>query len=149
MKVILTENIKSLGNKGDIKDVSDGYAINFLIPQGKVVLASPENIASWQAEKNRDVAKVEARQDEYHKIIHTLNKQSLFFVAKVSEKNTLFKGISISDIIAEVKNKFNLDISDHWFVKASLLKELGRHSVFLRLPNNHLISFFVNIGPAK
>ena len=148
MKVILTENIKSLGNKGDIKDVSDGYAANFLLPQGKAVLASQGNLANWQAQKNKIKARVEAQQDQYQKITQTLDKQSLFFTAKVSEKNTLFKGISTGDIIAEVKNKFNLDISENWFVKANLLKELGKHNVFLRLPNNQLISFFINIKAA-
>jgi len=148
MKVILTENIKSLGNKGDIKDVSDGYANNFLIPQGKAILASQENMANVESKQNKLAAKFTAQQEEYQKIAKTLNKQSLSFTAKVSDKNTLFKGISTSDIIAEVKNKFNLDISENWFVKPSLLKELGKHNIFLRLPDNQLISFFINIKAA-
>jgi len=149
MKVILTENIKSLGVRGDIKEVSDGYASNFLLAQGKAVLASKTNINNLQAQQNQVEAKVEAQQDEYLKIAKTLNKQSLFFTAKVSDKNTLFKGISSSDIIAEVKNKFNLEINSNWFVKLSLFKELGKHNIFLRLPNNQLISFFININPVK
>jgi ribosomal protein L9 len=86
-----------------------------------------------------------AQEDGYQKIAKTLNKQSIFFVGKVSDKNTLFKGVSTDDIIEEVKNKFNLEIHNNWFVKASLLKELGKHTVFLRLPSNQLISFFINI----
>lgn len=145
MKVILTEDIKSLGVKGDIKNVSDGYASNFLLPQGKAVLASNENIANFKAQQNQVDAKTEAQQEQYQKIVKTLNKQSVFFRGKVSDKNILFKGISTSDIIMAVKDKFNLEIQDNWFVKPSLLKELGKHSVFLRLPNNQLISFFINI----
>ncbi|MBT4209980.1 MAG: 50S ribosomal protein L9 [Candidatus Komeilibacteria bacterium] len=145
MKVILTEDIKSLGLKGDIKEVSDGYANNFLLAQDKAVLASPANIASFQAQQNKADAKVSAQEENYQKIAKTLNKQSISFTGKVSDKNTLFKGISTNDIIAEVKNKFNLEIHDNWFVKPSLLKELGKHNVFLRLPSNQLISFFINI----
>jgi|APSaa5957512622_1039677.scaffolds.fasta_scaffold11416_3 large subunit ribosomal protein L9 len=147
MRVILTEDIKSLGVRGDIKEVSDGYATNCLLPQSKAVLASKQNIASWQADKNKAEAKVDAQQEIYQKIIKTLNKQSLSFIGKVSDKNTLFKGISTNDIIVEVKNKFKLEIHDNWFVKPKLLKELGKHNVFLRLPNNQLISFFINIKP--
>lgn len=147
MKVILTENIKSLGVRGDLKDVSDGYANNFLLAQAKAVVASPENIASFKAQKDNVSAKLGAQQDEYQKIIKTLNKQSLSFAGKVSAKNTLFKGISTNDIIAAVKNKFNLEISANWFVKPSLLKEVGKHSIFLRLPNSHLINFFISIKP--
>ena len=145
MKVILVADIKSLGFKGDIKDVSDGYAINFLLAQGKAILATGSNIAQLSAQKNRAIAKKEAQVGQYEKIVKTLNKQSVFFSSKVSEKNTLFKGVSTDDIIRAVKDKFNLDISANWFVKPSLLKNLGKHSVFLRLPNNQLISFFVNI----
>lgn len=145
MKVIITENIKGLGIKGDIKDVSDGYASNYLLPQGKAILASPENIARYKAQAGKAQAKLDAQDDKYEKIAKTLNKQSVFFVGKVSDKNTLFKGISTSDIIEEVRDKFNLELSANWFVKPSLLKDLGKHNVFLRLPNNKLISFFINI----
>lgn len=145
MKVILLENIASLGQKGDIKNVSDGYATNFLLPNGKVALATQENIKRLQAKENKAQAKAEERQDNYDKVIKTLNKQSIAFEGKASDKNTLFQGISGQDIVAEVKNKFNLDISDKWFVKPVLLKEVGRHNVHLRLPNNTLISLFINI----
>lgn len=145
MKVILLEDIKALGARGDIKDVSDGYANNFLLSQGKAILATESSVAQLKAQQNRVVAKKEAQAGQYEKIVKTLNKQSVLFASKVSEKNTLFKGVSTDDIIVAVKDKFNLDISANWFVKPSLLKNLGKHNVFLRLPNNQLISFFVNI----
>lgn len=145
MKVILTENIKSLGSRGDIKDVSDGYAGNYLLPQGKAVIASPENIHSFKASTNKNQEVLSAQEAKYGKIVLTLNKQSINFSGKASDKNILFQGISTSDIIDEVKNKFNLEISANWFVKPTLLKETGKHNVFLRLPNNQLISFFINI----
>ena len=107
MKVILTEDIKSLGLKGDIKEVSDGYANNFLLAQDKAVLASPANIASFQAQQNKADAKVSAQEENYQKIAKTLNKQSISFTGKVSDKNTLFKGISTNDIIVEVKNRLH------------------------------------------
>ena len=149
MKVILLENIASLGQKGEIKNVSDGYAGNFLIPQGKVTIATPEAVARLEAQANRAQQQEDDRQDEYSKIAKTLNKQSLNFEGKVSEKDILFKGISTSDIIGEVKNKFNLEISEKWFTKTSLFKKTGKHQAYLRLPNNKLISFFINIHPVK
>lgn len=145
MKVILTDNINNFGSKGDIKDVSDGYASNFLLPSGKAILASAENIIQYKASKSKSEAKVNEQNTYYQKIAKTLNKQSVNFSGKTSDKETLFQGVSSRDIIAEVKSKFNLDISENWFVKASLLKKVGRHTVFLRLPDNKLISFFINI----
>lgn len=145
MRVVLLENISSLGNRGDIKDVSDGYAVNFLLPNNKVALATADNVNLLKAKANKIAAQAEAQQDNYNKVSKTLNKQSLNFSAKVSDKNVLFKGISGQDILVEIKNKFNLDINEKWFVKSVLLKEVGRHNIYLRLPNNQLISFFINI----
>ncbi|MBU1203065.1 50S ribosomal protein L9 [Patescibacteria group bacterium] len=149
MKVVLIENINSLGKKGDIKDVSDGYAANFLLPHGLVVLATSENIAKWQAQEKQIQQNTDLRQENYDKIAKTLNKQSLTFAGKVSEKDILFQGISPKDIVTSIKEKFNLDINEKWFVKSEHFKTTGRHSVFLRLPNNKLISFFININPVK
>ena len=53
MKVVLLETIKSLGLKGDIKNVSDGYAMNFLIPQKKALIASEKNISNIKVKKDK------------------------------------------------------------------------------------------------
>ena len=63
MRVILLENIDSLGKRGEIKNVTDGYAVNFLLPQKKAVAASPSNIARYQNQQ----AKVEQRAKEQEK----------------------------------------------------------------------------------
>lgn len=149
MRVILLENIASLGSKGDIKDVSDGYANNFLLPQGKVALATHDHIERFKAQVDKAVIQQEEQVDNYQKVVRTLNKQSLSFTAKASDKNILFQGISTQDIVGEIKNKFNLEVNAKWFVKPAFLKEIGRHTVYLRLPDNQLISFFINIHPVE
>ena len=149
MKVILLQNINALGLKGDIKEVSDGYAINFLIPQNKASLATRVNVDNLQASKNKIQAKVEAQTQNYQKIARTLNKQSLNFNGKTSDKNNLFENISAQNIVLAVKEKFNLEINEKWFVKTVQLKKVGRHDVYLRLPSNELISIFININPIK
>ena len=148
MKVILLQNINSLGNKGDVKEVSDGYAMNFLLPQKKAILATKASLDTLTANKNQIQAKVEAQTQNYQKIARTLNKQSINFSGKTSDKNHLFEGISAKEVILAIKEKFNLDISEKWFVKTVQLKEVGRHDVYLRLPSGELISIFINIKTA-
>ena len=145
MKVILLENISSLGVKGEVKEVSDGFASNFLIPQGKVILATADNLVKLKAQANRVVVKKQEQVDAYQKIWQTLNKQTLNFSGKVSDKNHLFKGVSIHDIITAVKEQFNLDVHEKWLVNPSLFKTVGRYSVVLKLPNNQELTFFINI----
>lgn len=145
MRVILLENISSLGAKGEIKEVSDGFAVNFLIPQGKVILATASNISKFKAQANKVVIRQQEQADAYHKIFQTLSKQTLNFSGKASDKNHLFKGVSIHDIITAVTQQFNLPIHDNWFVEPTLFKTIGRFPVVLRLPNGQELTFFINI----
>lgn len=145
MRVILLETIKSLGVKGDIKEVSDGYAINFLLPQKKAALATTSNVGSLQAKEAKAEQQAQGQSDEYTKISKTLSKQTIGFSRKVSDKETLFKGVSIKDIAREVKNNFNLEINPKWFKDSAVIKTLGRHEVFVNLPDNKTISFYISI----
>lgn len=146
IKVILLENINSLGNKGEIKSVSDGYATNFLIPQGKALLATPENIKKLESKTQQLIKKQQAQNASYDKIYKSLNKQTLIFVGKVSDNDNLFSGISSKEIINEVKNKFNLDINDHWFARPVSFKKVGKHQVELKLPSGQQIIFYITIN---
>lgn len=145
MKVVLLETIKSLGLKGDIKSVSDGYAMNFLIPQKKALVASEKNINNIKATKEKKEKFVKEKNQEYSKLVKTLNKQSIVFKGKVSEKDHLFQGIHTKDIIDYVKKNFNLDLNEKWFKDSVSLKSLGKHSIKLILPDNNTIIVFVEV----
>ena len=139
------QDIVSLGKKGEVKNVSDGYAINFLLPQNKVVSATKHNIAQFEAKLNRREVKVKEKQNIYKKISQTLNKQTVSFSGKVSDKETLFQGIGVNNIIQAVKANFNLDINEKWFRDSAVIKKIGRHEIILNLPDNKTISFYINI----
>ena len=145
MKVVLLETIKSLGLKGDIKNVSDGYAVNFLIPQKKALIASEKNISNLKVKKDKQNKIIEEQSQEYSKIFKTLNKQTLVFKGKASEKNHLFQGIHIKDIISYIKKNFNLDLNEKWFKDTVSLKSLGRFPIILNIPDSNSITIFVEI----
>lgn len=145
MKVVLLQNLASLGQKGDIKNVSDGYAINFLLPQGKAVLATDENIKQLKAKINKKEADNKEQTQFYNKIVKTLHKQTMTLSGKVSDKETLFQGVGPKDIINAIKQNFNLDINEKWFRDTAVIKKIGRHEIILNLPNNIQISFYINI----
>ena len=75
MKVILLENITSLGVRGDIKDVSDGYASNFLLPQKKALIASLKNVVTLQAKDKSIDQAIETQKADYQKIKNTLKQK--------------------------------------------------------------------------
>jgi len=145
MKVIITETIKSLGNKGDIKEVSDGYAMNFLIPQKKAIVATVGNI-NKQKNKVEKVEKIEKeKNEEYNKIVKVLNNTTISFTGKVSEKEHLFQGIHDKDIIDYVKKNFSLELNDKWFKGTVALKILGKFPISLSLPDGNNITIFIDI----
>ncbi len=145
MKLILLENIKALGKKGDIKEVSDGYAINFLLPQQRAALATSLNI---NKEKNKINKKEETKQEvnnNYDKIIKVLNNTTISFRAKASDKEHLFKSVSKQDIIKYVKDNFNLILNEKWFNFNKGLKSLGKFPLSLNLPNKKRLNIFIEI----
>ncbi|MCB9802705.1 50S ribosomal protein L9 [Candidatus Nomurabacteria bacterium] len=145
MKVVLLEDISSLGKKGDIKEVSFGYANNFLLPNKKAILASNQNVNKIQQGKQKIIKQEQTKINAQQKIIKTLNKQGLQFKGKASEKGNLFQAIHQADIIREIKDKFNLDVEEKWFDNFTALKDLGKHQVNLQLPNKEKINIFITI----
>tara|TARA_B100001964_G_C14007619_1_gene497865 strand:+ start:123 stop:569 length:447 start_codon:yes stop_codon:yes gene_type:complete len=145
MKLILLENIKSLGVKGDIKEVTDGYAINFLLPQKKAALATAHNLVKQKNNIDEGTKKVQEQKSNYQKILKVLNNSTISFKVKVSEKEHLFQGIHIKDIIEYIENNFNLDLNEKWFKGNISLKTLGRFPIFLNLPDGNKVTIFIEI----
>lgn len=145
MKLILLQDIQNIGKKGEIKDVSDGFAMNFLLPQKKAVLATAKNVQNIKAEEKVIAKKVEVKVAVYQKIKNTLQQQTLTFSGKTSDKGHLFQAIKIPDIIKATKKNFNINLEEKWFVDFVALKDLGKHQVWLQLPDNNRVLILVKI----
>jgi len=145
MKVILLENLPSLGKKGEVKEVSDGYAMNFLLAQKKAILATAVSVKHFQHQKDEQEKNLAEQQSKYAKIAKNLNNQSLNFVGKISDKNHLFAGIGVAEIIKFIKQNYNLDIHSNWFVANYFFKTTGKYPVILKLPSNEKIALTIII----
>ncbi|MDQ5938689.1 MAG: large subunit ribosomal protein [Patescibacteria group bacterium] len=145
MKVILLENIPGVGQKGDVKEVSEGHAMNFLLPQKKAILATAQSVKYFQHQKDEQEKNLAEQQSKYSKIVKNLNNQSLNFIGKTSAQKNLFAGIGIDEIINFVKKNYNLDIHSNWFVENYFFKTIGKFPVVLKLPSNAKISLTIII----
>ncbi|MCX6731905.1 MAG: 50S ribosomal protein L9 [Candidatus Parcubacteria bacterium] len=110
MKVILLQNITGLGEKYDVKDVSDGYARNFLIPQKLAKLATPAGIKAIEAEKKRREQEKEVQKDLLKLNIQHLKETKIIIERKANEKGHLFDSLDPKDISKILKEKYQLDI---------------------------------------
>jgi len=127
MKVILLDNVKKIGQKNQVVEVNDGYAINFLIKNGLAKRATTQELAkikSKEAKKEKEKELEEKRNQENYK---RLNKQSFSLKAKASEKGHLFAGIHKK----EIAKLLNVDEKNILLDKE--IKELGEYSVEIQL----------------
>ncbi len=133
MKVILLEDVKSLGKKGDLVEVSTGYARNFILPKKKGVEASSKNINDLKLQKaHKD--KVAAEQLEAARELKAeIEKRELALSIKVGENGKAFGAISSKELAQAVKDQFGLTVDKKKIVIDEPIKSLGSHEVKIKL----------------
>lgn len=132
MQVLLLMELPGIGHKGEIKDVAEGFARNFLFPQKKAVLANSENLRSWQAEKNKKIKSEQKHHEELIKLAHRLQGVNLEFSEKVDDKGQLFGGVSAAHIVAALAQK-DLLVEKNQILLEKAYKQIGKYSVKVRL----------------
>lgn len=132
MKVILKEDVKNIGNMGQIVDITDGFARNYLIPRGLAVEANVKNIKSLEHEKKVIQEKVKKIKISSQTLSDKLANMTLVIKAKAGEEGKLFGSVTTMDIAGQLKNEgFEIDKK-----KISLeepIKRLGSYSVNIKL----------------
>lgn len=109
MKVILLENIKKLGKKYEIVEVSDGYARNFLLKEKKAELATEGNIKNIEKRKQQEKVNEEKEKEEIEKIITKIKGKEFVIETKVGDKEQLYEAITAEKIADHLQEKgFNI-----------------------------------------
>jgi large subunit ribosomal protein L9 len=133
VKVVLTSEVKGTGKKGEVINVSEGYARNFLLPKGYAVEATDKNLKELERQK----AVLEKKKAEELKKAQNLKKQLDAIVIEVSVKagegGRLFGAITAKDIGETIEKKHGLDIDKRKIELKSPIKTLGDHQVTIKL----------------
>lgn len=129
MKVILLQDVKKVGRKYDIKNVADGYALNFLIPKKLAEIGTPAVLQKMEAMRSADTSKRKIQDDLLLKNLADLDGASVQISGKASEKGHLFKGIHKDELATEIKKQTGLDILSEHIMLDKPLKEMGEHDV--------------------
>mgnify|MGYP001470296537 CR=1 FL=1 len=129
MKVIFLQNVKKKGLKGEVKDINEGYARNFLIPGKLAIEATPEAIRKIESLKK---GKEDHQKNEDGKIeelvLKLMEQGSLHMKVKANEKGNLFKKITNQDILKLIQEKAGFEAPNS-FVKNIEIKELGKYTL--------------------
>lgn len=131
MKVLLLSDVQTLGKKGEVKEVSEGYARNFLIRQGLAEIVTPKTMEMLQARK-RKAEKIKVNEAKEHKkIFNTLNRKSIVVAAKVAGGTTLYSAVSPAQIADEIEEVFKIEIEPKQIVIENPIKTVGTYNVII------------------
>jgi large subunit ribosomal protein L9 len=128
MEVILLERIASLGQMGDVVRVKDGYARNFLLPQGKAMRATEASRKKFEAERHQLEARNLERKSEAEKVAGKIDGKTFVVVRQAGETGHLYGSVTARDI-AEVIDEGGFTISRSQVALNQPIKTIGMHSV--------------------
>ena len=133
MKIILIQDVKGLGKAGDIKEVNDGYARNFLIKKGMAVEGTAQNLYAAEQKKKIAAEKAAAAKAEAEEIAKKLNKQVIKVYAKGGENNGKMFGSVTAENIAEGLKFVGFDIDKKKIETKETMKEFKKYEVTVRV----------------
>ena len=133
MKVILLENVKSLGKKGEIVNVNDGYARNFILPKKLGVEATGKNLNDLKLQKNNEKKVAQENLDAAKELEAELSAGKVELAIKVGEGGRTFGSVSSKEIAVAVKDQMQLDIDKKKIQLKESIKSLGTHIVTVKL----------------
>ncbi|HEY5649416.1 MAG TPA: 50S ribosomal protein L9 [Nitrospiria bacterium] len=148
MKVILKEDVDSLGRMGDMVSVKSGYARNFLLPQNKAVEATKRNVKTLEHEKRLIAVKANKIKKEFEVLAQKIQSSPVTIPVQVGEEGKLFGSVTNKDI-AEALSKQGVELDKRKIELEGPLKEVGEVTVPVRLHHDVTAKLKVSIVSAE
>lgn len=133
MKVILLEDVKALGKKGEIVNVNDGYARNFILPKKLGLEATGKNLNDLKLQKNNQEKIAKENLEAAKALAAQLEAAKVELKIKVGEGGRVFGSVSSKEIAAAAKSQLKIDIDKKKIQQKDVIKSLGTHIVPVKL----------------
>ncbi|MFN3595774.1 MAG: 50S ribosomal protein L9 [Rubricoccaceae bacterium] len=148
MKLILTEDHDTLGYKGDIVEVKDGYGRNYLIPRRLAVVATPSAQRRIEEERRQAAHKIEAQRKEAARLAERLASTEIIIPVRVGEENRLFGTVTTQQIAEELAAK-GFEIDRRKVTLADDIRTTGEYTATIRISPEHTAEVTVRVVPAQ
>lgn len=135
MKVIFLKDVPRVGKKHDVKEINDGYAINFLFPRKLAEMATPSNIAALERRKKEVEVTKEIQDELLDKNLEEIKNKTITIRGKANDKGSLFSAIKQKDLIDELKKEHRIDIKDEFILLDKPIKEIGEYDIQIKIKN--------------
>jgi large subunit ribosomal protein L9 len=144
MKVILVKDVSGVGRSGDVKEVSDGYARNFLIARKLAIPAAQSQLDKINKEKKEHSEKLARQESRLLDLQNKIHNKSITLKKKANGFR-LFAGIHEQDIITEITNRFGVELTPKQIRIINPIKAVGSHTVELLLTDRHKATLTVYV----
>jgi len=132
-KVLLTATVENVGHVGEVVDVADGYARNFLFPRGLGVAPTEHNLARYAKERAAHEAELLEREEKARRLRDRLADVTLAFARKAHDDDRLYGSVRVEDITAEIEAAVGEHIESSRVQLERPIETLGPHSVTINL----------------
>ena len=147
MKVILNQDVKGLGKKGELVNTSDGYARNFLFPRKLAAEANSQAMTELQNRENSKKHKIAVETQEAKDAAAKIEGKIIKVTAKAGQGGRLFGSVTSKEIAAEMKNQFGIDI-DRRMITVNDIKAFGTYPATVKLYQGVTAEFKVAVSEA-
>ena len=148
MRVILKAEVRGLGRTGEIKDVADGYARNYLLPRGLAIEATGGELKLLAQERQSEKTKKDRAHQDAEELAKRLGEVTLVFKLKAGEQGKTFGSVTAKEVADALKREAKADIDKTKVVLHEPLRSLGVHTVEVRLLTDVRANVTVAIEPA-
>jgi large subunit ribosomal protein L9 len=145
MRVILLQDVEGLGKAGDLKDVANGYARNFLLPKRMAAGATPQLLANYQQRIASEQRKLEKQVDQNQQQAERLGQVTLTFKARVGSQGRLYGSITSQDIAAGLRESEGIAIDRRMIGLPDPIRALGTYMVPVKLAQKLEPKITVNV----
>ena len=149
MRVILKREVAGLGRPGDVKDVADGYAQNFLLPRGLAIEATAGEMKVLARARDAKRAKQDRAHADAEELAKRLSETTLVFRLKAGDQGKTFGSVTSKDIAEALQREQKVDVERTKVHLPEPLKALGVHQVEIRLLTDVRANVTVAIEPAR
>ena len=146
MKVILKQDVQGSGKKGDLVNVSDGYAKNYLIKRGLAVAATPQALAEMKARNDALQRKAQVELDAAKALKEKLEGKTIKLTAKAGQGGKLFGSVTSREVSQALQEQYGVDVDKRKVVLESEIKAFGTYTVEVKLHSGVVASVYAQVG---
>jgi large subunit ribosomal protein L9 len=133
MKVILSQDVKGLGKKGDMVEAKDGYARNYLLPRKMAIMANSSNVNVMNTQKKAEDHKKNMELQHAQDVANELKAKHLIMPVKTGGNGKLFGSIGSAEIAEKIKKDYNIEVDKRKIVMDGNIKRLGETEIEIKL----------------